>query len=68
MTNCQQPAGDIWSAKEAASFLGVSNETLSRLRVKRQGPPFVRVGGLVRYHRPAVMQWIEEQGAGAVDA
>jgi DNA-binding transcriptional regulator YiaG len=44
---------------ELARYLGVKPGTLSAWRYRRQGPPAVKVGHLIRY-RP-VVAWLEER-------
>jgi excisionase family DNA binding protein len=43
---------------EAARILAVSIRTLQAWRVSDVGPPFVRVGRLVRYARSDLLTWI----------
>lgn len=57
-TNQVEP---LWSSREASEFLNVSQATLSRWRQRREGPPFVSVGGLARYNPPSVRAWVLER-------
>ncbi len=46
---------------EAAKMLKISVYTLARLRRKEVGPPFIKIGGAIRYIEKALHQWAEEQ-------
>jgi hypothetical protein len=37
------------NTEEAANFLRMSKGTLQNLRTMRQGPPYIKIGGAVRY-------------------
>jgi hypothetical protein len=49
---------------EVSEKLQISVASLRRRRVLRQGPPFVKVGPLVRYRPEALDQWVEELPTG----
>jgi predicted DNA-binding transcriptional regulator AlpA len=51
----------LLDARAVARWLGVSARTLAAWRLRRQGPPYVRVGRLVRYCRADVETWILRQ-------
>lgn len=38
------------TSKEMAEILGVTENSLWRWRVAQEGPPFIKVGKLVRYY------------------
>lgn len=40
-----------YSNREAADYLGLKAATLNKWRVFGQGPPFIKVGHLVRYRK-----------------
>lgn len=44
-----------------AALLGVSPRTLDRWWNERIGPPRVKLGHKVLYHRPAVLDWVKAQ-------
>ena len=49
------------SAKEAADHIGISRSTLSKWRMRGEGPRWHRVGPrLVRYFKDEVDEWLEE--------
>lgn len=43
--------------RQAAALLNLSPETLRSWRSRRRGPPFVRLGGAVRYDSTALRRW-----------
>jgi len=49
----------------AAEWL-VSTKTLANLRSRREGPPYVRVLGSIRYSRRACAEWLREQNRSSV--
>jgi hypothetical protein len=47
---------------EAAGLLNVANRrTLAFWRSKNEGPPYVAVGGLIRYRRHDLATWLDGQ-------
>jgi excisionase family DNA binding protein len=44
--------------KEAARLISVSNRTLQAWRCRNAGPPFVRMGRAIRYHRCELILWM----------
>jgi hypothetical protein len=52
----------LWTAKQAADYLGVTEIALYRMRLKGNGPPFNVVPGRskIRYRPSAVVQWFME--------
>ena len=47
----------LWTTKDLATFLGCSERQIPRLR--DEGLPSVRVGGLVRFVPSRVMAWLD---------
>ncbi len=45
----------------ASALLGCSPGALVRFRVERRGPPYVRIGRLIRYRRLDLIHWIKSQ-------
>ena len=43
----------------AAAFLGLQPATLEIWRTRREGPPFIKVGKVVRYSMADLRQWME---------
>ena len=55
-------AEPLWSEKQCAER---ANLTISYLRAKRSrggGPPFVRIGRMVRYYPQDVRDWLASHG------
>lgn len=48
-----------------ATYLGVPVQTLKNWRADGEGPPYVKVGRLVRYDPRALDQWVKQQTVGA---
>lgn len=48
------------TAKEVASLLGISVRSVWRMESSQQLPSAVRLGGLVRWQRSVIMQWIAD--------
>lgn len=53
--------GDILTEKEAAALLRCSPSALLRFRCERRGPPYSKVGKLVRYTRSDLIAWLESR-------
>jgi len=47
--------------RATADLIGVSVATLRRWRLIRSGPPFRKIGRLVRYSRVEVLAWVDAQ-------
>ena len=50
--------------KEVAKQISVSLASLRRWRLEHRGPPFVKVGALVRYRPEDLEQWMQTLPAG----
>ena len=48
----------VMTPDQAASFLGISDRTLSRWHLQRVGPPRIKIGGRVLYRREALLDWL----------
>jgi predicted DNA-binding transcriptional regulator AlpA len=46
---------------ESAKLLGCSPAALTKFRTQRRGPPFVRVGRLIRYRPLDLVRWVKSQ-------
>lgn len=51
--------GEYLTTQDLAELLDVRVKTLHNWRYKGVGPRFVKQGGVVRYHRDAIVQWRE---------
>lgn len=50
---------DLMTETEMAELLGVKPKTLANQRSRRVGPPYIKItGGIVRYSRTAVAEWL----------
>jgi hypothetical protein len=52
----------LWTAKQVAHFLGVSDDVLYRWRLSGQGPKFLVVTGREKYrYRPSIVrEWVAQ--------
>lgn len=46
-----------WTPEEFAEFTGLSTDQISKLRIKGEGPDFVKLGRAVRYFNWDVLKW-----------
>jgi len=51
--------------KQFCADLGISSVTATKWRAKAEGPPFIKVGRLVRYRRVDVDAWLESRTIGS---
>ena len=51
----------LWTTEQTARVLGMKAHTLEKWRTTGAGPPFIYVGGAVRYRPSAVEAWLESQ-------
>ena len=50
------------ATKDAAEFLGMSEQALSQLRYRDAGPPFVRINQrIIRYSYADLIRWLESR-------
>ena len=56
-TLARHDAKALLSTAEAAALLALSARTLKRYRYEGRGPPFLRLGGRVRYTRADLLKW-----------
>ncbi len=49
----------LLTEQEVASLTGISKPTLRRWRRLGSGPPFLRLGGLVRYDPAELRRWLK---------
>jgi predicted DNA-binding transcriptional regulator AlpA len=50
----------LLKSRDVAALLGVSPSTLSRWRDRKEGPPWVDVGGMPRYELEDVARWVKD--------
>lgn len=53
----------LMTSAEVATFLAVSEPTLSRWRSSKSGPPFIDLNGIPRYRDEDVDAWLKEKRA-----
>lgn len=51
----------LLTTKEAAAFLTLSPITLEGYRCRHAGPPFIQVGGAIRYSQDALEEWLRSR-------
>ena len=49
------------NTQETAYLLGLSKGTLQNMRVMRRGPPYIKIGGSVRYDSQDLHQFMESR-------
>jgi excisionase family DNA binding protein len=55
-TNDQAP--EFFDERRLCALLGISSVTATKWRAKAKGPPFIKVGRLVRYRNSDVEAWL----------
>jgi len=51
---------ELLNVNEVADILGISPRTVYRLADQEQMPRPVRLGALVRWHRPTLHEWLDQ--------
>ena len=49
----------LLDTKRAASLLNCSPAAMAKFRVERRGPPYIKVGRLIRYRRIDLIRWLK---------
>lgn len=49
----------LWTPRELAAYLQVSEPQLAQWRYQRLGPAFIKTGGLVRYAPADIERWLD---------
>lgn len=52
----------LFSPREAATYLALSESTLARMRSRastKNGPPYCRLGGSIKYRQADLDAWVE---------
>ena len=62
----QNSSPALLSEKEAAAYISVSLSTIRRWRRHTAGPAFFRFGGVLRYRREALENFIRQNTNGTV--
>ena len=66
--NDNHPASEFLDEKALCALLAISSVTATKWRAKAKGPPFIKVGRLVRYRRSDVEAWLRSCTIGQVAA
>ena len=53
------PTETLASPVEVARYLGITVDALAAQRYRREGPPYIKHGRLVRYRWDAVRAWLD---------
>jgi predicted DNA-binding transcriptional regulator AlpA len=48
----------ILTPKQAAALLNLSTSWLAKARLKGDGPPYIKMGGAVRYSAAVLQEWM----------
>jgi predicted DNA-binding transcriptional regulator AlpA len=51
----------LLTPKQAARHLNLSESWLAKRRVNGDGPPYVKLGGAVRYAEASLQQWMKDE-------
>ena len=51
---------ELVTETQAAEYLGLSTKTLQSWRWRKTGPPYVKLGGAVRYRPEDLEAWLQE--------
>ncbi len=51
----------LLDTQAASALLGCSTAALAKFRTERRGPPYVRVGRLIRYRRLDLVRWVKSR-------
>lgn len=51
---------NLITTAEAATILTLSPRTLENWRARQEGPPYKKLGAVVRYDTAALEEWLEE--------
>jgi predicted DNA-binding transcriptional regulator AlpA len=51
----------LLTPKQAARYLNLSDSWLAKRRVAGDGPPYIKLGGAVRYAEASLQRWMKDQ-------
>jgi len=51
----------LLTPKETAAFLRMSESWLAKARMRKDGPPFLKIGRYRRYGKAALLRWLKSQ-------
>ena len=58
----------LWDEQQTAAYRNCAVSSLQKERVRGEGPPFVKMGRLVRYRPEDVRAWIEARVVNSTSA
>ncbi len=64
IADTNQPVSRFMDEKQLCAELGISSVTATKWRAKVEGPPFIKIGRLVRYQRTDVELWLQSRTIG----
>jgi hypothetical protein len=67
-TDIRCTVGSLFTANQAAAFLNCTPAALERWRLERRGPPYLKIGRLVRYARHDLVTWLRSKRIFSADA
>jgi predicted DNA-binding transcriptional regulator AlpA len=53
--------GPLLNGVETSQILNVSLSWLAKARMRGDGPPFIKIGRVIRYSEAALQQWVKSQ-------
>ncbi len=62
------PERTMLTVPQAAEYLGIKNTKAYELAARNELPGLVRIGRLVKVHKPTLDRWLEAQAAGVSGA
>jgi len=60
-TETQRAVGSLLTVNQAAAFLSCTPAALERWRRERRGPPYLKIGRLVRYTKRDLVTWLRSK-------
>jgi excisionase family DNA binding protein len=57
----QSNVSGLFTDRQAAEFLNCTRGALERWRRERRGPPYIKLGRLVRYARHDLVKWLAQK-------
>jgi hypothetical protein len=61
MSKFKDQPPEYFPTRQAAQYLGVSMGYLASARCRGDGPPYIKMGYAVRYHRLTLERWMAER-------
>lgn len=66
--NDNEALPEFLDEKSLCALLAISSVTATKWRAKAKGPPFIKVGRLVRYRRSDIEAWLRSCTIGQIAA